>query len=108
VSLIKPATEEAAFEAYRKSTRFHYVCQAVVIQEMHFARRALDECERDPYRVREVADRIATGVAARVLQTVYENDTEIAELRTQVERLTAILTEGGYLLRPPTMIIPKP
>jgi hypothetical protein len=105
---MKPATQETAAEAYRKSARFHHVCQAIVAEEMRLARRALDDCERDPYYVREVADRIATGVAARVLQTIYEEDAEIAALKTQIERLTALITEGSYLLRPPTIIMPDP
>jgi hypothetical protein len=105
---MKPATMEAAAEAYRKQARFNYVCRAIVAEEMQTARRALHEAERDPYNLFEIVDYVATSIAIRVLQTVYENDREIADLHTQIERLTAIVTEGSYLLRPPTIIVPKP
>jgi hypothetical protein len=93
---IKPATAEAAREAYRKSVRFHGVCNSIVAMEMDLARRALDDVERDPYRVREVCDRIALGVAARVLQTIYENDAEIAQWKQHAERMQESAT-----VRPP-------
>ena len=105
---MKPATLMATMEAYRKSARFHDVCRSIVAQEMCEASRALDDVERDPYRVREVCDRIAIGVAARVLQTVYENDAEVKFWKDHAERVVANAVELSYLsLKPPPIFLAK-
>ena len=103
---MKPATAEAVIEAYRKSARFHAVCNSIVSQEMQLATRALDDVEREPWRAREVCDRIAIGVAARVLQTIYENDAEIAQWRQLAERMTDTALEIGSL-RPMPIVVQK-
>jgi hypothetical protein len=106
VNPMKPATMQSAVEAYRKSARFSMVCQSIVSEVMTLATRALDDIEReDPWRAREVCDRIATDVAARVLQTIYENDAEIAYWKAQYERLVDQSVEMLSLMPARPMLI---
>jgi hypothetical protein len=100
---MKPATLAQARASYRKQARFNYICRAIVAEEMQVASAALDECERDPYRLREVVDYLATSVAARVLQTVYDNDEEISQWKAQVERLTELASESLNLKPTPVV-----
>jgi hypothetical protein len=101
---MKPATAEAAREAYRKSARFHAICNSIVSQEMLLAARALDDVEHEPWLAREVCDRIAIDVAARVLQTIYENDTEIAQWKQLAERMTDSALEISRLAPMPIVV----
>lgn len=104
---MRPATMEAAAEAYRNKARFHRLCQMIVAEEMHLASRALDECMRDPYNIRETVDYLATSVAARVLQTVYDGDGELAALQKEVEQLSRAWCEEVELrLGKPPLVKP--
>ena len=102
-----PATMQAAAEAYRKQARFHNVVRAIVAEEMGLASRALDEAMRDPYNIRQTVDYIATSVAARVLQTVYDNDREIAEWKAQAERMVAAAEKLSALKPMPPVLFNK-
>lgn len=98
------ATMEVAGKAYREQARFHHVCQIIVADEMLTASRALDECMRDPHDLREIVHYLATSVAARVLQTVYENDAELTHWKQAAERLSDMLTKAsGFSLKAPLL-----
>lgn len=102
---MKPATMAAAAEAYRKSARFHTMVQMIVAEEMVLADRALREVERDPGGgVRETVSYLATSIAARVLQTIYDNDVELKEWKALAERFQAAAINLNTLSPPPPMV----
>ena len=106
---MNPATIEAAGKAYRNEARFHLVCDAIVSQEMAAADAVFDEIERieEADRLRLFVWTLATNVAARVLQTIYENDAELAEWKGLAERLQAAGLNLAMLSpQPPTVIKP--
>ncbi len=104
---VRVADIEAVWEAYRKSARFHNICRFVVAEEMMRAERALEDARHDPSNIYEVVDHVATGVAARVLQTVYENDAELKQWKELAERLQATNLNLS-MLSPIMPTVPKP
>jgi hypothetical protein len=105
MSEMTPATAEQAQESYRKEARFHAVCQSIVAEEMKRARRALEEVETsEPWRASQICDRIATAVAARVLQTVYQNDGEIAYWKSLGERISSSAMEMALASPMPILV----
>jgi len=106
MSDIHAVTAQEAAEAYNKQARFHQVCAAIVASEINSASLALEEAALGHRGTREVCHRIATAVAARVLQTVYENDAELKAWKTFAERATETALES-LTLRGPALVLPR-
>ena len=96
---MKPATMQAAVEAYRKSVRFHAVCNSIVSEVMALASGALDDVERwDAWRARGRATRCPR--CCRRVRTIGENDAEIAQWKALAERVTDAYAETMRLSLP--------
>ena len=89
-----------AAEAYDRDYRFRNIVQSIVAHEMNAYGPI------DPDRAALAAHRIATAVAATLLQTIYEGDAELREQKAMADRYRKI-AEGALMTSnsPPAFLV---
>jgi len=92
---------ERAIDAHRRDMRFRVMVQHIVHEAMQ--RRGIFNADELTYRPGDIA-RMFEDVAAQVLQMVYEEDAEIAQLKRERDQLMKI-AEESVALRPMAPII---
>lgn len=109
MSDIKPATAMQTIEAYRAQVRFRAVVDSIVGGLLADYDQKLRRIEEEgPYDLRRVFHDAAIEAAARVLQTVYENDGELKFWKDYAEKVAAQALEISYLsTKPPTMVLDR-
>lgn len=92
------ARERRAIAAYNKDIRFRNIVQSLVAHEIN------KYGEIEPDRAALAAHRIATAVAASLLQAIYEDDAELTAQKALADRYRGIV-EDALLVRPAPMFL---
>lgn len=97
---IHEASRKRAIHAYRNDVRFRAMAMSVVAEALH------NHGPVDPeYADRDVS-RIATDVAAIVLQRIYEEDAELGRLKAERDQYRSLLVGSIGLVNQPLSIFP--
>ncbi|PZQ63384.1 MAG: hypothetical protein DI570_09330 [Phenylobacterium zucineum] len=91
------ATALEARERYQKNARFHAQAQAAAYAVLS------EHCERFPQAAQRQIHDLALDVAARVIETVFKNDTELQAQRQIVDEFAKAM-KLHISLTPPTRV----
>ena len=91
---------ERARASFHSDARFRMLAQMAVARTMDANAAFLDSAEIEPRDVHE----IAMSVAARLLQSVYEDDAEINRLRAERDHYRAMVEKLSVLTPLPPMV----
>jgi len=96
------ARDRRSVESYRRDARFHSIAASIVAHELDkHGRIDPDNADREAYD-------IATAVAAKLLQTIYEEDAELSAQKAIADQYRK-LAERALMVSPvPPILVQSP